>query len=147
MNEFQGINSRLDEIQAAFLSVKLKYIDLENDRRREIALKYLQQIKNDEIVLPAIDGTSAANSLHHVWHLFVVRISKRDEVQAILKEKGIQTLIHYPIPPHKQQAYKVYNNESFPLTERIHNEVLSLPISPVMPDEAVVYVSNIVNKL
>lgn len=147
LNEFQGVNSRLDEIQAAFLSVKLKYIDLENDRRREIALKYLQQIKNDEIVLPVIDGTSAANSLHHVWHLFVVRISKRDEVLAILKEKGIQTLIHYPIPPHKQQAYKVYNNESFPLTERIHNEVLSLPISPVMPDEAVVYVSNIVNKL
>jgi dTDP-4-amino-4,6-dideoxygalactose transaminase len=125
-NLYKGTNSRLDEIQAAMLRVKLKYLDDEINRRRKIAKYYLENIRNDKIVLPKVRDEKS-----HVWHLFVIRTEKRDRLQKYLFDKGIQTLIHYPIPPHKQMAYKEWNNESYPMTEKIHNEVLSLPISGV----------------
>lgn len=141
VNEFQGLNSRLDEIQAGVLDIKLKYINSENDRRREIAEKYSAEITNPNIILPVLP----IQSKEHVWHLFVIRTEKRNELQKYLLENGVQTLIHYPIPPHKQKAYKYYNHLSFPITEEIHEEVLSLPISPIMTDEEVSTVIHLVN--
>ena len=139
INEFQGLNSRLDEIQAAFLEVKLKYIDTENQYRRQLAATYLRGITNPAIGLPIPNNASfsAESNAEHVWHLFVIRHAKRAELQNYLSEKGIQTLIHYPIPPNKQLAYKSYNHLDFPITNLIHEEVLSLPLSPVMPLEEV----------
>lgn len=125
INDYQGINSRLDEIQAAFLSIKLKYIDFENSLRQAIARLYDNTIINPLVILPKYENNS-------VWHLYVVRTNYRNKLQSFLKDNGVETLIHYPIPSHKQQAYSVYNNVSLPLTERIHKEVISLPISPVM---------------
>ncbi|WP_175622856.1 DegT/DnrJ/EryC1/StrS family aminotransferase [Chryseobacterium schmidteae] len=133
VNIYQGLNSRLDEIQAAILDVKLKHIDVENKRRKEIAKKYSLEIKNPNIILPEIPE----NEEESVWHLFVIRLFNREKLQNYLTENGIQTLIHYPIPPHKQKAYKEMNDLSFPITEKIHKEVLSLPISPVMTDDEV----------
>lgn len=130
VNIYKGLNSRLDEIQAAVLDIKLKYIDNENKIRRKIAKRFIDEIKNPAIILPEYP----ADENEHVWHVFVIRSEKRDELQAYLTENGIQTLIHYPIPPHKQEAYKDWNNLSFPISEKIHAEVLSLPISPVMND-------------
>ncbi|MFC6380481.1 DegT/DnrJ/EryC1/StrS family aminotransferase [Psychrobacter glacincola] len=126
-NLFQGVNSRLDEIQAAMLNVKLKHINDEVDKRRCIAQYYLNHIDNPSIQLPTV----SANQESHVWHLFVVRHASRDKLQAYLTEQGIQTLIHYPVPPHKQTAYQQWKDLSLPLTEQIHAEVLSLPISPI----------------
>lgn len=156
-NEYQGLNSRLDEMQAAYLDVKLKYLDAENLRRWEIAQYYCENIKNKTIILPSTKDQSPINtspersrrdhhSLNHVWHLFVIRTPHRDKLQKYLSENEIQTLIHYPIPPHKQVAYKGLNDLSFPLTEKIHKEVLSLPISPVMIDEEVEKIVEIINK-
>ncbi len=142
VNQYQGLNSRLDEIQAAVLDVKLKYIDAENARRREIAERYIAEINNDKITLPSLP----ADPNEHVWHLFVIRTKKRDALQKYLEENGVQTLIHYPIPPHKQKAYKFWNHLSFPLTEQIHQEVLSLPISPVMEAADVEGVIEVLNK-
>jgi dTDP-4-amino-4,6-dideoxygalactose transaminase len=133
VNIYQGLNSRLDEIQAAILDVKLKYIDSENQKRINIAKRYISEIKNPKIILPDLPE----NENEHVWHLFVIRTENRDELQNYLTEKNIQTLIHYPIPPHQQNAYKEWNNMSFPISEKIHNEVLSLPISPVLEDEEI----------
>lgn len=133
INIYQGLNSRLDEIQASVLDVKLQYIDAENTRRRTIAEQYLKGIRNANVFLPQFPE----NNLEHVWHLFVVRTPEREKLQNYLTEKEIQTLIHYPIPPHKQAAYSEMNTLSYPLTEKIHAEVLSLPISPVMTDEEV----------
>lgn len=141
VNIYQGLNSRLDEIQAAVLGVKLKYIDAENSRRKEIAKRYIAEIKNLNILLPE----NPANEAEHVWHLFVIRTESREQLQNYLTENGVQTLIHYPIPPHKQEAYKDWNNLSFPITEQIHDEVLSLPISPVMSDEEIENVISICN--
>jgi len=145
VNEYQGLNSRLDEIQAAFLDIKLKYIDAENQRRREIATYYLANINNPAILLPLIDGISPIDNTQHVWHLFIIRTANRDKLQQYLTDNGIQTLIHYPIPPHKQLAYEDWNQLSFPITEQIHNEVLSLPISPVMIDAEVETVVKFIN--
>lgn len=132
-NEYQGLNSRMDEMQAAFLEIKLKYLDAENQRRREIAQYYYENIKNTDIILPChTTHFSPLTTRNHVWHLFVIRTTNRDELQKYLIENGIQTLIHYPIPPHKQMAYKVWNEKIFPITEKIHHEVLSLPLSQVM---------------
>lgn len=142
INKYQGLNSRLDEIQAGVLDVKLKYLDQDNDKRRTIAEKYCAEITNSKITLPELP----ANSKEHVWHLFVIRTDKRDNLQKYLLENGIQTLIHYPIPPHKQRAYKYYNHLSFPITEQIHDQVLSLPISPVMEDEEIEQVIEIINQ-
>lgn len=146
-NNFKGVNSRLDEIQAAVLSVKLKYIDSDNQRRREIAKYYCENIKNPNIILPCNNNQNTIiNSLDHVWHLFVIRTQERNKLQNYLDENGIQTLIHYPIPPHKQEAYKEWNNLSYTITEKIHNEVLSLPISPVLTDEEAGQIVEIINK-
>ncbi len=136
INDYRGLNSRLDEIQASFLNVKLKYLDLENDRRREIATYYCNNIINPRISLPCSDHLqkTACHDRSHVWHLFVIRCSKRDRLQKFLTEQGIQTLIHYPIPPHKQTAYLEWNSLCFPITEKIHNEALSLPISIQLSD-------------
>lgn len=132
LNEFKGLNSRMDELQAAFLEIKLKYINFENQRRREIANFYLQNIRNPHIILPEFQGATALDDQSHVWHLFVIRTSNRDKLQSFLSRNGIQTLIHYPTPPHKQMAYKEFKNLKLPVAEKIHQEVLSLPISPVM---------------
>lgn len=151
-NLYKGYNNRLDEMQAAVLDVKLKYLDAENQRRREIAKYYCENIKNEKIVLPILNskpvregGFSILNSKNHIWHLFVIRTKQRDKLQKHLIDNGIQTVIHYPVPPHKQEAYKEWNNLSFSITEKIHKEVLSLPISPVMTDEEVQYLVDQVN--
>ena len=128
-NLFVGVNSRLDEIQAAMLDVKLKYLDQEVIKRRQIAGLYLSQIQNPFMTLPLTE-VDAKQYEQHVWHLFVIQSEYRNELQNYLKENGVQTLIHYPIPPHKQQAYKEWNDLSFPVTERIHTQVLSLPMGP-----------------
>ncbi len=146
INKYQGLNSRLDEIQAAVLSVKLKYIDQDIIKRREIANMYLEGIRHPEIILPKLSTFDfRPSTLGHVWHLFIIRTPKRDKLQKYLLENGIQTLIHYPIPPHKQEAYKQWNHLSFPITEKIHKEVLSLPISPVMEMEEVKRVVEVIN--
>ena len=128
-NLVPGVNSRLDEIQAAMLDVKLKYLDQETQHRRHIASLYLNGIKNPLIQLPLGD-VNAESYMQHVWHLFVIRTNQRDALQKYLLDHGVQTLIHYPIPPHKQQAYKEWNNLSYPISEQIHDEVLSLPMGP-----------------
>lgn len=143
-NHYQGLNSRLDEIQAAFLNVKLKYINAENQRRRDVAQLYCENIKHQGITLPMAQN-SVAISLDHVWHLFVIRTSERSKLQQYLADSGIQSLIHYPVPPHKQLAYKEWNDEQLPITEKIHDEVLSLPISPVITIEEAGQVVEIVN--
>lgn len=140
-NIYKGLNSRLDEIQAAILDLKLQFLDADNQQRREIAKIYRENIKNEKIILP-----KPYEEESHVWHLFVIRTKDRDKLQEYLKIKGIQTLIHYPIPPHKQNAYKEWNNLSFPITEKIHKEVLSLPISPVMNKEEAFYIAQILNE-
>jgi len=140
-NLYQGSNSRLDEIQAAVLSVKLPYLDGDNARRREISKFFRENITNPKIILPKTE-----NEESHVWHVFAVRTKERDRLQEYLKDNGVQTLIHYPIPPHKQPAYTEWNNMSLPITEEIHSTILSLPISPVMTDEEAEKVTEIINE-
>lgn len=130
-NLVPGVNSRLDEIQAAMLDVKLKYLDQETQHRRHIAGLYLNGIKNPLIQLPLGD-VNAETYTQHVWHLFVIRSNQREALQQYLLNHGVQTLIHYPIPPHKQQAYKEWNSLSYPISEQIHREVLSLPMGPTL---------------
>ncbi|MFW2043334.1 DegT/DnrJ/EryC1/StrS family aminotransferase [Acinetobacter sp. ULE_I001] len=130
-NLVPGVNSRLDEIQAAILDVKLKYLDQEVVHRRKIAALYLEEINHPLIELP-LSNINANNYNQHVWHLFVIRTEHREALQKYLSEHGVQTLIHYPIPPHKQQAYKEWNNLSYPISEKIHAEVMSLPIGPTL---------------
>lgn len=144
-NLYQGLNSRLDELQAALLSVKLKYLDREMQRRREVAVAYANKIDNSLIHLPINKDTNLGSLENHVFHLFVVRTKNRAALQQHLLDSGIQTVIHYPIPPHKQQAYKNLSELTLRLTVDIHNEVLSLPISPVMSDEQVEIVINACN--
>lgn len=138
---YKGVNSRLDEIQAAVLDIKLKHLDSDNNKRREISKYYRENIKISKIILP-----DTYDEKSHVWHIFAVRTKNRDEFQKYLTEKGIQTIIHYPTPPHKQGAYKEWNNLSFPITEEIHNTILSLPISPVMTDSEIEKVVEVVNE-
>lgn len=140
MNEYRGLNSRLDEIQAAFLNVKLKYIDAENQYRNNIAHYYCETIIHPDIILPTIKNS-------HVWHLFVIRHPQRNELQKYLSEQGIQTLIHYPTPPHKQPCYYEFSTLSLPITEQIHQEVLSLPISPVLTVEEQMVIINCINSI
>jgi dTDP-4-amino-4,6-dideoxygalactose transaminase len=150
---YKGLNSRLDEIQAAILRIKLPRLDADNQHRREIAQYYLDHITNPDIILPCAKhlyhGTSnnqpATSNKEHVWHLFVIRHPHRDQLQQYLTANGIQTLIHYPIPAHKQKAYKELNYYTLPVTEKIHNEVLSLPISQVMKDEEAILVTDLLN--
>ena len=142
----KGLNSRLDEFQAAVLRVKLKYLDANNKKRGELADYYINNIKHQGIALPLVPGCySRSHYLSHVWHLFVIRIKNRDNLQAYLLENKIQTLIHYPVPPHKQKACKEWNNLKLPITEKIHNEVLSIPINPVMSDAEIETIVRVLN--
>lgn len=133
-NDYQGLNSRLDEIQAAFLRVKLRYIEEENRRRNEIADFYLRSISTASLILPHPQRAINYYRPSHVWHLFVIRTEKRDELQRYLQRRQIQTLIHYPIPPHLQKAYLNLSDLQLPLTDQIHQQVLSLPISPILEE-------------
>ena len=149
---YRGTNSRLDEIQAAWLGVKLPHLDTDNARRAEIAARYCAEINNPLIELPSVPQIKHSNTqtlkqfFPHVWHVFAVTCPKRDEFQKYLTERGIQTVIHYPIPPHKQPCYSEWNDRSYPITERIHREIISLPISPVLTDEEVGEVIKVVNE-
>ncbi|WP_348798951.1 DegT/DnrJ/EryC1/StrS family aminotransferase [Flavobacterium adhaerens] len=140
-NELVGQNSRLDELQAGFLNLKLPHLDLNNDRRRAIAKRYLTEIDNAKLIFPFWDFSN-----NHVFHLFVVRTQNRDQLQQFLSEKNIQTVIHYPVPPHQQKAMTEWNSFNFPITEKIHQEVLSLPISPVLTEDEVSYIIAILNQ-
>ena len=139
-NLYVGVNSRLDEIQAAMLRVKLRYLQADTLRRQAIAAEYCARITHPEITLPEVK-----QPLSHVWHLFVIRTAHRDALQQHLAQAGVQTLIHYPIPPHKQQAYPEWHGLSLPLTEQLHQQVLSLPMDPTMSDAAVQQVIAAVN--
>lgn len=134
---YRGTNSRLDEIQAAWLRVKLPHLDEDNARRAEIAARYCREITNKRVVLPAegVRRETGDRRPGNVWHVFPVRVERRDAFQTYLTEKGIQTVIHYPIPPHRQPAYTEWHDLRLPITEKIHETVISLPISPVMTEE------------
>lgn len=138
--KYTGRNSRLDEIQAAVLDVKLRHLDDDNERRKQIAEMYITGITNPAVITPKVACRDA-----HVFHIFPIRTEKRDELQKYLTEHGVQTNIHYPITPHKQECYKDWNLWSFPITEKIHAEELSLPISPVLTDEEVNEVIRVIN--
>jgi len=141
-NIYCGSNDRLDELQAALLGVKLKYIDIENERRREIAESYVAMIDNPEVRLPALTEDREES----VWHLFVVRVKDRERFMNYMTKEGVSTMIHYPIAPHCQQAYKkMFDGESFVVSEKIHNEVVSLPISPVLSETEINRVIEVVN--
>ncbi|EAI9907224.1 DegT/DnrJ/EryC1/StrS family aminotransferase [Campylobacter upsaliensis] len=139
-NIYQGLNSRLDELQAGILSIKLKMLDKDNEARRRIAQIYLKNIKHKDVILPCCEKEEG-----HVWHCFVIRTPFRDALVKYLKQNGIETIIHYPIAPHKQECYKDLSHLSLPLSEQIHNEVLSLPISPVMSEEDVLRITDLIN--
>ncbi len=138
---YKGVNSRMDELQAAVLDVKLPHLDADNERRREIAGYYRDNIKNPNIILP-----QTYDEQSHVWHVFVIRTPRREELQKYLEDNGIQTNIHYPTPPHKQGAYREWEKLSFPVSEKIHQEVLSLPISPVLSADEVKKVVEVINE-
>ncbi len=140
-NEIIGVNSRLDELQAAFLNIKLRHLDAENESRRTIAKRYISEIKNNKIELPIWDLTQ-----NHVFHLFVIRTNNRLELQKYLKENGIETMIHYPIPPHKQKALSNWNNLSFSITEKIHDEVLSIPLHSGLDEAEIQQIITVLNQ-
>jgi dTDP-4-amino-4,6-dideoxygalactose transaminase len=146
-NEYSGLNSRMDEIQAAVLRVKLKRIDADNQHRRVVANSYCTNISNPQIVLPTVSVNNGGilHSGSHVWHLFVIRTTQREQLQQYLQANEVQTLIHYPIPPHQQQAYKAWNGLNFPITEQVHQQVVSLPISPLVTEEEYNKVAEVLN--
>ncbi|WP_130734574.1 DegT/DnrJ/EryC1/StrS aminotransferase family protein [Flavobacterium sp. J27] len=139
-NEILGTNSRLDELQAAFLNVKLPHLENENEKRRNIAKRYLKEIHNGKIQLPFWNESN-----NHVFHLFVIRAKNRDELIHYLKVNGIQTMIHYPIAPHKQEALQKWHALSFPITEKIHEEVLSIPLNGILSEEEIERIINVLN--
>lgn len=139
-NLYKGVNSRLDEIQAAMLRVKIRYLEEETLTRRKIAKLYLKMISNNKVQLPAFNTEK-----EHVWHLFVMRVEKRRDFSSYLEREGIQTLVHYPIPPHHQVAYEDLHDKELPITEKIHNEIISIPIGPTMSDEDVKKVIEVIN--
>ena len=138
--DYCGRNSRLDEIQAAVLDVKLRHLDEDNARRKEVAKYYIENIKNPDVVLPIVKDWDA-----HVFHIFPIRCARRDELQKRLAENGVQTLIHYPIPPHKQKCYAEWNEVSLPITEKIHREELSLPMGPCLDEKETHHVVELIN--
>jgi dTDP-4-amino-4,6-dideoxygalactose transaminase len=144
-NLYQGVNSRLDEMQAALLRVKLQYLDSEIKVRREIALEYSRGINNPLVHTPRSNNSSIDQFNDHVFHLYVVRVQQRLAFQEHLKAVGVDTLVHYPIPPHKQMAYSMYSKLTLPLTEAIHQEVVSLPVGPTMDMSDVAKVIQAVN--
>lgn len=139
--KYIGRNSRLDEIQAAVLDTKLKHLEADNERRKDVAQMYINGITNPAVITPKVADRDA-----HVFHIFPILTEKRDELQKYLTDNGVQTIIHYPIPPHKQECYKEWNDRSYPLSERLANEELSLPISPVITDEEVKEVIRLINE-
>lgn len=141
-NKYKGINSRLDELQAAVLSVKLKYLDQDNERRMEIANYYSENIKNEKIILPK---RFHSDPLSHVYHLFVIRVNNRADLQSYLIENGIGSDIHYPIPPNKQLAFSEWSNLSYPISEKIHNTILSIPCGLHMSDDDVEKTAMVLN--
>jgi Predicted pyridoxal phosphate-dependent enzyme apparently involved in regulation of cell wall biogenesis len=138
--EYIGLNSRLDEIHAAVLNVKLQHIDADNELRKRIAKFYISNINNSDIILPSIKDWDA-----HVFHIFTIRAKDRDSLQRYLTENGVQTVIHYPIPPHKQRCYSQWNHLHFPITELIHAQELSLPMSPILSIEDARKIVNLIN--
>lgn len=140
VNDVIGLNSRLDELQAAFLNIKLKSLDTDTNKRQAIAKRYASEISNEKIELPFYDG-----SQNHVFHVFVVRVENRDDFTAYLNKNDIGWLIHYPVPPHQQKALTRFNNLTFPITERIHQSVVSIPMSPILEDDEVTTVINALN--
>lgn len=140
-NDYIGTNSRLDELQAAVLNVKLKYLEAENQRRRELARFYFSEIKHPDLILPSLKTL-----YEDAWHLFVVRHPKREQFIDYLMENGVQATVHYPVPAHKQRAYTAYNHLSLPITEQIHNEVISLPLNPSLTDKEAAYIVQVINQ-
>ena len=138
--EYEGVNSRLDELQAAFLRTKLKDLDIANARRREIARYYLESIVNDKLSLPFWDGSES-----HVFHLFVIRTQERDKLKAFLEEHNIATSVHYPVPPHKQKALSKYAHLSFPVTEKMYDELLSIPLNPALKETEIDFIIEVLN--
>lgn len=141
LNEMKGLNSRMDEIQAAVLCLKLGRLDADNEARRKVAKAYSEGITNPLISLPAMPSESGEN----VWHIYPIRTSERDRLREYLSREGIETMIHYPVPPHKQRAYSEWNDRTYPISEQIHQEILSLPISPVMKEEEIRRVVEVLN--
>jgi dTDP-4-amino-4,6-dideoxygalactose transaminase len=139
-NKYKGVNSRLDEIQAAMLRVKLQHLSNETKSRQDKAKKYLEGINNPFIELPKV-----INAEGHVWHLFVIKTTQRQKLANYLAEHGIQSLIHYPTPPHKQEAYEEWQDNSYPISEQIHRQVLSLPMSPVLSSNEIISIIELVN--
>lgn len=139
-NNYLGVNSRLDEIQAAFLNVKLPHLDDENAKRSKMAYRYLTEIKNHKVLLPKIEDRKA-----HSYHLFVVRVADRMRFQKYLQDNQIETAIHYPVPPHKQKALATFNNWDLPVTELIHEEVLSIPLNSSLTEEQQRYIIEVIN--
>jgi len=139
-NDHAGVNSRLDELQAAVLNVKMPYLEAENQRRRQLAARYLSEIKNPDLTLP-----NAQTRQDDAWHLFVVRHPKRESFIDFLMENNVQATVHYPVPPHKQPAYAAYNHLTFDITEQIHNQVVSLPLNPALTDAEVSRIINATN--
>lgn len=139
--KYIGRNSRLDEIQAAILDVKLHHLDEDIAIRKQVAKRYIEEIHNPLIVVPQVENWDS-----HVFHIFPIRCTRRDELQQYLSDNGVQTIIHYPIPPHKQECYKMWNSLSFPITEQIHNEELSLPMSPVMEEWEIEKIISLLNQ-
>lgn len=139
--DYQGRNSRIDEVQAATLRVKLRHLNADNTRRKEIAMRYISRISNPKLLLPSRDY--CRNSVHHI---FPVLCQERDSLQQYLAEKGIETIIHYPIPPHRQACYKEMNGLSLPITERIHNEELSIPLNQTLSNAEVEQIINALNE-
>lgn len=138
IHDYQGRNSRIDEIQSAMLDVKLKHIDADNQRRKEIASLYINKVENPLIRIPQSDRDC-------VWHIFPIFCEQRDQLQQYLAENGIETQIHYPIPPHKQKCYDHWNHLSLPITEQIHNEELSIPCHQALTDEEVATIIQALN--
>lgn len=139
-NKYKGFNSRLDEIQAAILNLKLPHLDADNQNRLKVAYRYLREIKNVKIILPHLLGDAG-----HNFHLFVVRVAEREDFQRYLLAQGIQTLIHYPIAPHQQPALSEFSYLQLPVTELIHQEVVSLPMSPILTEEEVTHIIQAIN--
>ena len=142
VNRMKGLNSRMDEIQAAVLCLKLKRLDADNEARRKVAKAYSEGITNPLITLPSLPSDPAEN----VWHVYPIRTPERDRLREYLSREGIETMVHYPIPPHQQQAYAEWNDRSYPISEQIHKEILSLPMSPVMTDDEIRRVIEALNK-
>ncbi|GAB3249985.1 DegT/DnrJ/EryC1/StrS family aminotransferase [Larkinella harenae] len=141
IHQIRGLNSRLDEIQAAILSVKLPHLDTDNLRRQALASRYLNEIRHSTLTLPPADRID-----EDVWHQFVVRHPERESFMTYLRQKGIGTAVHYPIAPHQQDAYAEYRRLRLPITEQLHREVLSLPLNPALRDAEVEYIIQTINE-